>query len=332
MSWSAKQKRIPHETEIRAHRDKRRNSGNHRVDQSQDSRATINGIPSPIRGAKADGLPRLRRMSGPSNKERETLGKRVRSRQFFAEIFGWLVGVGLVVEYWGELVDCVVNEHLPSQPLLGGILVTTGVFLEVLFSRIALIVSDELQQRADSDVAQANERAANAERMAAEANLARARIEEKFKPRRLDKSAVELLIEDLKEHKDLRIDVFVFDNHLTEVMLLGDSLTAALKTGGCNCKMWLLASGHRLHGKSISLAVARDATAEQQTFFSTLTVIIGSAFARSDIRYSFSWGAFSKTDPWIPNSIAGYVSPWDPADAAPYRIQIVERSFTDDPF
>jgi hypothetical protein len=53
----------------------RRNSGNHRVDQSQDSRATINGIPSPITGAKADGLPRLRRMSGPSNIVCSSYGK-----------------------------------------------------------------------------------------------------------------------------------------------------------------------------------------------------------------------------------------------------------------
>jgi hypothetical protein len=101
-------------------------------------------------------------MSGPSNSDKETLGKRLKSRQLCAEILGWLVGLGLLVEFWDEIVDCVVNWHRPSRALTGGLLVTVGVFGEVLFSRLALITSDELQGRADSDVAQANERAATA--------------------------------------------------------------------------------------------------------------------------------------------------------------------------
>jgi hypothetical protein len=101
-------------------------------------------------------------MNGPNNNDRETLGKRAHLRQIWAEIFAWLVGVGLIIEFWDELLECIVQRHWPSQPLWGGLIVTGGVFLEVLLSRLALITSDELQKRADSDVAQANERAAQA--------------------------------------------------------------------------------------------------------------------------------------------------------------------------
>jgi hypothetical protein len=118
-------------------------------------------------------------MSGPNNNDRETLGKRVHSRQTWAEIFGWLVGVGLLVEYWDEIVDCLVHWHWPSQPLFGGMLVTAGVFLEVLLSRLALNASDELQRRADSDVAQSNERAAQALDRATKAEQATAEARER---------------------------------------------------------------------------------------------------------------------------------------------------------
>jgi hypothetical protein len=136
----------------------RRNAGHNPLVSSQ----TKNAIPKAITGAHADGLPRLPRMSGPSKSDRETLGKRLKSRQFWAEIFGWLVGVGLLVEYWDEIIDCVIKRHWPSRPLAGGLLVTAGVLGEVLLSRLALIISDELQERADSDVSMANARAAEA--------------------------------------------------------------------------------------------------------------------------------------------------------------------------
>lgn len=116
-------------------------------------------------------------MSGPISSDRKVLRGRLEHRQFWAEVFGWIVGVGLVVEYWKEITDCIITRHWPSTELIGGILVTAGVFGEVFFSRLAGITTDTLQELADSDVAQSNRRAAEAlesagkaERAAAEAN------------------------------------------------------------------------------------------------------------------------------------------------------------------
>jgi hypothetical protein len=99
-------------------------------------------------------------MNGPSNNDRETLGNRLKRQTFLVEIFGAVVGGGLVVEYWKEIVDCFVNRHLPSQQLSGGLLVVIGVWGEVMFSRLLSATSEKIQTRADSDASIANAQAA----------------------------------------------------------------------------------------------------------------------------------------------------------------------------
>jgi hypothetical protein len=132
--------------------------------------------------------------SGQDSGDRETLGKRLKSRQVWGEILGWLVGIGLVVEYWNEIVACFVHRRPPSLDLIGGILATAGVFGEVWFSRLVLTVSDELQARADSDAAQANERAAQALDRAAQA-LDRAAQAEKHT------SSLQIAVADARERQ-----------------------------------------------------------------------------------------------------------------------------------
>ena len=101
-------------------------------------------------------------MSGDSNNDRQVVERRLARRELIATVCGFVVGAGLLIEYGDELVDCFVNWHPPSRQLFGGLLVTVGVFGEVLFARLALTTSRTLQERADSDVAQANKRAAEA--------------------------------------------------------------------------------------------------------------------------------------------------------------------------
>ncbi len=163
-------------------------------------------------------------MSGPNKSDRETLGKCLRFRQFWAELFGWLVGVGLLVEYWDEIVDCLINRYWPSRGLAGGLLVTVGVLGEVLLSRLALITSDKLQERADSDVAAANDRAAQAferavkaEERIAELNLlaeqekqARLRFEEYAAIRDMTPEERKALSERLSEFSGQRAEIVVF--------------------------------------------------------------------------------------------------------------------------
>ena len=100
---------------------------------------------------------------------------------------------------------------------VGGSIVALGLLDEFIVDIKARRCRALLKVISDTAFGEVLTRAARAEQAAAEANLARVRIEEKFKPRRLNKDAVDVLVENLKQYKDLRIDVFVFDNHLTEV-------------------------------------------------------------------------------------------------------------------
>src|SRR5580704_409283 len=122
-------------------------------------------------------------MSGDNSSDRPLLERREKRRELIATICGFIVVAGLIIEYGDEIIDCVVNKHRPSRQLFGGFLVTVGVLGEVLFARLALTISRTLQERADSDVALANQRASDALKEAAEANLARAKIEQQMSAR-----------------------------------------------------------------------------------------------------------------------------------------------------
>jgi hypothetical protein len=146
-------------------------------------------------------------MSGPSKSDREILGKRLESHERWAEVFGWAVGGGLVIEYGKEIVDCFVNWHRPSLALVGAVLVTAGVFGEVFFSRLTVHTSRKLQERADSDIAQANERAARAEQASAEANLARVRLERQIAGRDIASDERNEIAEKLRTFAGQRIEI-----------------------------------------------------------------------------------------------------------------------------
>ena len=73
-------------------------------------------------------------MSGDSNNDKELLERRASLRKLIATIFGYIVFCGLLIEYGDEIVNCFIKRHLPSRQLFGGLLVTIGVFGEVLFA------------------------------------------------------------------------------------------------------------------------------------------------------------------------------------------------------
>jgi hypothetical protein len=274
-------------------------------------------------------------MNGPNNNDRETLGKRAHLRQIWAEIFGWLVGVGLLIEYWDELLDCIIQRHWPSRPLWGGMLVTGGVFLEVLLSRLALNTSDQLQKRADSDVAQANERAAlaidraaKAEQATAEANLARAKLEQKFKPRKLSRETLERITEFLRPYAGLRIDVFAYDNNWMEVRIFAENLHFAFNTAGCFSRTWLSDVGLRMPGEELVFGVALECSKAESRTLQEVAWRLGVMLEAESMKFSICVAGFSKDEPNPPNSTLGY-PPWNPADVASLRVQIVQRSTLD---
>jgi hypothetical protein len=246
------------------------------------------------------------------------------------KVFTGAVAVGLVMEYFPDVVRAAQTNTFP-EPLVGALLITVGVAGELVILIWSSRYETKLREFNDSIIAETGERAAKAEKDAAEANLARVRVEEKFKRRKLNTDAVKVMTDELQPYKGIRIDVFVFDHHIPEVVMLADSLNGALKIAGCDCRMWMMGAGVRMLGQSLSMVCARDAAPHEEKIFPFLTAIIGTALLKSDIRNSFGYGGFAKTDPRLPYGMAGYTA-WDLASVAPFRIQIVERSFTDDPF
>jgi hypothetical protein len=205
-------------------------------------------------------------ISGPHKSDRDNLGRRLKRRESWGERFGIAVGIGLVVEYWDDILDCFIHWHAPPMPLLGGLLVTIGVFGEVLFSRLVVLTSEKLQDLADSEVSQANkraaealERAAKAEQAAAEANLARAKIEQRMRPRVLDNTEVTSLIDLLVPYQKARVEIIVFDVHVGEPLIFSDQIASIFASAGfASVRHWEAEAGtHRIAGPSVIIAVAK---------------------------------------------------------------------------
>jgi hypothetical protein len=248
------------------------------------------------------------------------------------------VGFGLIVEYWQEIVACIAERRWPQLPLVGGFLVTLGVLGEVWFGRLALRTADDISERADSDVAMANERSvqaleriAIAEAAAAEANLARARIEEQlFRPHLITNEARGEISRILGEYSGAkRVDIFVYDSHIAEVFQLADSLSAAFSTTHWSAKMWI-GREPRIMGAEVVLSVRREYQDEQgvQKLASALSGVI----FHLGIGTSISIGGFSGPSPdLVMKPLAGWGF-WDAGDVATLRIQVGHRQLSSELF
>jgi hypothetical protein len=116
--------------------------------------------------------------------------------EFWATMACGAVALGLVIEYRSELQKALDKRNFRLLPI-GALLVTLGVMLEFAFQiRTSLLVS-EVRSVEQQTVAAAHERAAKAEKEAAEAKLALARINA---PRRLTSGGMDALIAEFKQH------------------------------------------------------------------------------------------------------------------------------------
>jgi hypothetical protein len=116
--------------------------------------------------------------------------------EFWATMACGAVALGLVIEYRAELQKALDKRNLKLLPI-GALLVTLGVICEFAFQiRTSLLVA-EVRTVEQQHVAAAHERAAKAEKEAAEAKLALARINA---PRKFTPERMEALIAALKTH------------------------------------------------------------------------------------------------------------------------------------
>jgi hypothetical protein len=119
-------------------------------------------------------------MNGPSNSERDVLDTALVWLERGLILAGGMVVVGLLMESGPEMAIALQKHHFPNRGVLGGALVTMGVFAEVVLGILITQKSHRVQDLADASIAKANERAVQAAKETAEANLARVKLEAKL--------------------------------------------------------------------------------------------------------------------------------------------------------
>ena len=243
---------------------------------------------------------------------------------------GVLVVGGLLMESWPELRNAIREWRLPNLIVTGGVIVVLGVLLEVVLGIF-------ITQRANRAQSEANERVARAEQTTAEANLARVRIEEKLNNtlagRTLPKSAHDELAAILSAylgHK--RVDVFMYDSHVFETLLLGERLNAVFLAAGWDSKLWY-AQGRRLIGKGVVFCIARELTgSEEHIPLQLLSSALGGVLFKIGIESSLAIGGFSAKE--LPAYIGEFRGPfpWEPEDVAMLRVQVGEKQLISEVF
>jgi hypothetical protein len=193
-------------------------------------------------------------MNGPikSDTEKGALFDWMESGIVFA---GLLVVFGLLMESWPEIKLAISEGRFPKLTVTGGIIVTVGVLIEVVLGIFITQRANRAQSQANERVANALERAGIAEQQAAEANLARVKIEQRLAPRKISAEILRKLVELLKPHAGKRVDVCVFDSHVLEVYQLARNLQGAFSSAGWNAKLWLT-SGLDQIGAGVVFATA----------------------------------------------------------------------------
>jgi hypothetical protein len=165
-----------------------------------------------------------------------------------------------------------IERHKAFLEQAGGLLVIVGVAGELLVSRIASSVETDLREISNAMLASALERASRAEQAAAEANLARAKIEQRMRPRVLDEVEVRGLIDLLVPYQKARVEIIVFDVHVGEPLLFSDQIASLFVSAGfASVRHWEAKAGtHRIAGPSVIIAVAKGHEDEFRELANTL--------------------------------------------------------------
>jgi len=106
--------------------------------------------------------------TGGINKEK--LSQYIEYLELALAVAGGIVVIGLIVEDGPELLHSLLTWTRPSRAALGDLLITVGVFSEVLIAFVIARIARRIDVYAEADTAKALERAAQAEVRAAEAN------------------------------------------------------------------------------------------------------------------------------------------------------------------
>src|SRR6185295_17402509 len=197
------------------------------------------------------------------------LDARSKSLEHWLSFWIWLVVIGLVLEIGMVLVN-YFNPLVPWPKLklfldlMGPVLIAAGVAGELGIHFKAGNVNSDLQgfRNQVSDIlktvaAQALDRATKAEQAAAEANLARVKLEQRMKPRWIDDEGSDKLKGLLAAYPKMGIDIVMFEHHMPETQFVFTQLLDVFISVGWHCRVWeSRRAKHRIPGPSVIFAVA----------------------------------------------------------------------------
>lgn len=126
-------------------------------------------------GKKLDDLLDRRARKGEINKAK--LGQYIEYLELALVVAGGIVVIGLIVEDGPEILQSLLTWTQPSRAAVGDLLVTAGVFSEVLIAFVIARVARRIDTYAEADTAKALERAAKAQEAAALANERASQLE-----------------------------------------------------------------------------------------------------------------------------------------------------------
>lgn len=241
------------------------------------------------------------------------------------------VVIGLIIEYLLEFVPGTDASLLTLCHKIGGGVVTAGVAGELVIEFIHGKKETKLREATNSVIIEARDRALRAEERIAELNLlaeqerhARVKLEQKFAPRVLSQEAKDALAAALSSFVGTkRIDVFIFEHHVLEVMLLAQDLNILFIQSGWDSKMWFpVERGNRGGPQGITFAVAADAMYENDSALQLFANRLTWTLSGFGIDASSSFGGWRTTDD--PGRIGGFVA-WDVEDVAKLRVEVGEK-------
>jgi hypothetical protein len=194
-------------------------------------------------------------MNGPIRKPRIGLG--LDGLEIALVFAGVLVVVGLLLESGPEMWQSFVKRQIPARDVVGGALVALGVFSEVSIGIFISRSAKREKMESDSIIAATGERAAEALKTAAEANLARAKIEQRMKPRILTEEGRQTLKDLLTAYSQMSVDIVVFDHHIAETLRFADQITSVFATANWRVvRQWESRKAtYRIPGSSVLIAL-----------------------------------------------------------------------------
>jgi hypothetical protein len=181
-------------------------------------------------------------------------------------VFTGAVVAGLIIEYLSEItsffskpIATTLRAHDPQLREWGGLFVILGVAGELMIGVRSSRVETDLREESNSVLAQANERAANAERQAAEANLARVKIEQRMKRRFLSNEDLKALLDIVAPYARRSVDIIVFDHHEPETLNFARQLTRVFTSANWVVREWESRKvAYRIPGSSMLIAMAAE--------------------------------------------------------------------------